>query len=109
MSQSRSHVEYRARCWLACSLVLVAAASLMAVQAPAGAARPSNTAPVEAGAALFRQRCADCHGPDAKGDRGPDLTRLWASEGADERAFQTIRAGVPGSIMPPASAPDDEI
>jgi putative heme-binding domain-containing protein len=26
-----------------------------------------------------------------------------------ERVFQTIRAGVPGSIMPPSQAPDDEI
>src|SRR5262245_11033825 len=61
------------------------------------------------GAALFRERCADCHGADAKGGRGPDLTRLWQSDGADERALRTIRAGVPGSIMPPSTAPDEEL
>jgi cytochrome c oxidase cbb3-type subunit III len=70
---------------------------------------------VQTGAALFRERCADCHGPDAKGVRGPDLTRLWTRDAAatgpsvDDRVFQTIRAGVANSIMPPTSAPDDEI
>ena len=58
---------------------------------------------------MFRERCADCHGAEAKGDRGPDLTRLWTSEAADARAFQIIRSGVPGSIMPPSQAPDEEI
>jgi putative heme-binding domain-containing protein len=61
------------------------------------------------GAALFRERCADCHGADAKGGRGPDLTRLWASEDADQRAMQAVRSGVPGSIMPASTAPDEEI
>src|SRR5262245_44565242 len=61
------------------------------------------------GAALFRERCADCHGADAKGGRGPDLTRLWQSDGADERALGIIRSGVPGSIMPPSTAPDEEL
>src|SRR5262245_56495225 len=61
------------------------------------------------GAALFRERCADCHGADAKGGRGPDLTRLWQSDGADERALRIIRSGVPGSIMPPSTAPDEEL
>jgi putative heme-binding domain-containing protein len=61
------------------------------------------------GASLFRLRCSECHGADAKGDRGPNLTTLWTSAAADDRAFQIIRAGVPGSIMPPSQAPDAEI
>ena len=71
---------------------------------PQGAA-----AAVGDGAALFRARCADCHGADAKGERGPDLTGLWTSDAADERAFRLIRLGVPGSIMPPSAAPDEEL
>src|SRR5437870_11567806 len=71
--------------------------------------RSADPAAIQAGGALFRERCADCHGADAKGVRGPDLTRLWTREGADDRAFQTIRSGVPGSIMPPSSAPDAEL
>jgi putative heme-binding domain-containing protein len=61
------------------------------------------------GPALFRERCADCHGADAKGGRGPDLTRLWQSDGADERALRIIRSGVPGSIMPASAAPETEL
>ena len=64
---------------------------------------------VKAGGAVFRERCADCHGAEAKGDRGPNLTGLWTSAAADDRAFRIIRAGVPGSIMPPSQAPDSEI
>ena len=61
------------------------------------------------GPALFRERCADCHGADAKGARGPDLTRLWQSDGADERALRIIRSGIPGSIMPASTATDEEL
>ena len=68
-----------------------------------------NPATIETGGPLFRERCADCHGGDAKGPRGPDLTGLWIDAAADERAFQTIRTGIPGSIMPSSSAPDDEL
>jgi putative heme-binding domain-containing protein len=66
----------------------------------------------QAGATLFRERCAECHGADAKGERGPNLTGLWMADvnsTTDERVFQAIRTGVPGSIMPPSQAPDDEI
>ena len=31
-----------------------------------------------AGAALYGTGCAECHGADAKGISGPDLTALWA-------------------------------
>jgi putative heme-binding domain-containing protein len=71
--------------------------------------RDADPAAIQAGGALFRERCADCHGADAKGVRGPDLTRLWTTEGSDQRVFQTIRSGVPGSIMPSSPAPDDEL
>ena len=64
---------------------------------------------VRAGAALYAARCADCHGPDAKGNRGPDLTQLWTAGANDERVFAVLRAGVAGSIMPPSLAPDSEL
>ena len=62
-----------------------------------------------AGAALFRERCAECHGTDAKGVAGHDLTRVFASGATDDRVFQTIRQGVPNTIMPSSTAPDGEI
>ena len=88
--------------------ILLAALSFSGGQA-AQAPRAGDPNAAQAGGALFRERCADCHGADAKGGRGPDLTRLWTADGADEKAFQTIRNGIPGSIMPPTTAPDAEI
>ena len=64
---------------------------------------------IRAGAQLFAARCAICHGPDAKGQLGPDLTQRWARGETDESAFRIVRNGVPGSSMPPNSAPDNEI
>jgi putative heme-binding domain-containing protein len=64
---------------------------------------------IRAGAGLFAARCALCHGPDAKGQLGPDLTQRWARGETDESAFLIVRNGVPGSSMPPNSAPDNEI
>lgn len=69
----------------------------------------SNEEAIRIGASLFAARCADCHGPDAKGRLGPDLTRRWARGESDESAFRIIRNGVPGSSMPPSSTPDDEL
>ena len=70
----------------------------------------SNPGAIRAGGVLFRARCATCHGADARGIEAPDLTLLWASNVSnDELVFQTIRDGIPGSIMPSAGAPDNEI
>jgi putative heme-binding domain-containing protein len=91
--------------WTPTLAIVILAASAVVVQA----FRPAQSPAVETGGRLFRERCADCHGGDAKGSRGPDLTGLWIDAAADARAFQTIRAGVPGSIMPPSTAPDDEL
>ena len=49
---------------------------------------------------LFRGRCADCHGMDARGVRGPDITQVWASGRTDEGLFKTIKSGVPSTEMP---------
>jgi putative heme-binding domain-containing protein len=61
------------------------------------------------GESLFRERCSECHGADGKGVAGHDLTRLWAAGATDARVFQTIRQGVPNTIMPSSSAPDAEV
>lgn len=51
------------------------------------------------GSAMFRTRCAGCHGPDARGYLGPDLTGFWAAGGTDDRMFDIVRKGVPGTEM----------
>lgn len=64
---------------------------------------------IRVGGALFGARCATCHGADAQGIVAPDLTLLWAEGVEDHRVFQTVREGVPGSIMPSSTAPDNEL
>src|SRR5215471_469854 len=84
---------------------IMRAAFLAAMIATTGSAMAQEPS----GAALFRERCSECHGTDAKGVAGHDLTRLWASGATDERVFQTIRQGVPNTIMPSSTAPDTEL
>ncbi|HXI29243.1 MAG TPA: c-type cytochrome, partial [Vicinamibacterales bacterium] len=60
-----------------------------------------NRESIRSGMAAYRVGCADCHGLDAGGYRGPDLKTLIASGVTDERLFDTIRKGVPGTDMPP--------
>jgi mono/diheme cytochrome c family protein len=81
------------------AVVILAALLLRGPQAP----------PAAPGARLFAETCAACHGADAKGDNGPNLTTLWASGATDDRVAETIRRGVPGSVMPPSHASDAEI
>ena len=60
-----------------------------------------DQAAIRSGMGLFRARCADCHGIDARGVRGPDITQVWASGRSDEGLFTTIKNGIPGTEMPP--------
>ena len=86
---------------------------LVVVTSPAPQAAPGPPSaqddPARIGAALYAARCSDCHGADATGVRGPDLTRLWGAGATDDRVFQIIRQGVSGSIMPASTAPDAEV
>jgi len=92
----------------AVAMLFVAAATPGAQDRAPGNPREGDPA-AAAGQSLFRERCAECHGADAKGVQGHDLTRLWASGATDDRVFQTIRAGVPNTIMPSSTAPDAEL
>jgi putative heme-binding domain-containing protein len=64
-----------------------------------------NPDAIKAGMGGFRVRCADCHGTDGRGVRGPDITQVWNAGRSDEGLFQTIRRGVPNSEMPAFAAP----
>jgi putative heme-binding domain-containing protein len=67
-----------------------------------------DAAAISAGATLFGTRCSECHGADAKGLAGPDLTLLWQAGVSDARVLEIIRSGVPDTIMPPSTADDRE-
>jgi alcohol dehydrogenase (cytochrome c) len=59
-----------------------------------------NKESIRRGMAAYRVNCGDCHGLDAAGYRGPDLVAFVAGGATDERLFDTIRKGVPGTDMP---------
>ncbi len=51
------------------------------------------------GKTVFAERCASCHGPDAKGLIGPDLTRKDFKYGKSEMALlETISKGRAGGM-----------
>ena len=59
-----------------------------------------NPDAIRTGMGLFRARCAECHGMDARGVRGPDITQVWASGRTDPGLFKTIKEGIPNTEMP---------
>src|SRR3989454_5431529 len=85
----------------AVAVVCVAAVSLSAAQdPPAKNPLEGNADAIRGGMGLYRARCADCHGMDARGVRAPDITQVWASGRTDEGLFKTIKEGVAGTEMP---------
>jgi putative heme-binding domain-containing protein len=102
------------RAWPLPAVFLMTGGLLMAQEPPA--ANPAANNPhlgnqesIRAGMTLYRVRCGDCHGLDASGYRGPDLIAALAGGVTDERLFQTMRKGVPGSEMPPSTMPDNDL
>ena len=100
------------------ALLFAGLGALLVAQAPQAthpaASNPhlGNKESIRGGMALYRVRCADCHGLDGTGYRGPDLVAALGGGLADERLFDTIRKGVPGTEMPAASpidVSDDDI
>src|SRR5213594_1815262 len=73
---------------------------LAAQDPPAKNPIEGNADAIRAGMGLFRGRCADCHGMDARGVRGPDITQVWASGRTDDGLFKTVKGGIPGTEMP---------
>ena len=82
------------------TLSCLAAVSLSAQNAPVTNPLAGDPDAIRFGTGLYRARCADCHGMDARGVRAPDLTQVWASGRTDEGLFKTLKAGVLGTEMP---------
>jgi len=61
-----------------------------------------DPAVLETGRARFARTCAACHGEQAQGLIGPNLTDdRWIHGGSVEQIFQTIAKGWPAKGMPP--------
>ena len=68
-------------------------------------------ADIAAGQQLFQKSCVSCHGENAKGGRGPDLTTgQWRWGGSNEAILRNILSGIPGTQMPafPMAGSDGE-
>lgn len=79
---------------------VAAAAPAPAAAAAAGAAAVADPAAlVAAGKELFASNCAACHGADAKGGIGPDLTAANYKFGnSHDAVVSSIRDGRPGGM-----------
>ncbi|MGH9384547.1 MAG: c-type cytochrome [Vicinamibacterales bacterium] len=91
---------------------------LLGTSAPPALAQKATTNPlagdanaINGGKNIYRGRCGVCHGIDAKGYRGSDLTTGdWVHGGSDVQIFKTIQSGVVGTEMPGnANMSEDEI
>jgi cytochrome c oxidase cbb3-type subunit 3 len=64
---------------------------------------------VEDGARVFRQSCANCHGPDGNEIPGIDLGRgVFKAAKSDEDLVAVIRKGVPGTPMPATNMSEEQ-
>src|SRR5690349_12517468 len=80
--------------FLALSLVLSATGAALVAQ--------HNTAQdIDDGGRVFRNTCANCHGPDGNEVAGIDLGRgVFRRAKTDQDLVQIVRNGVPGTAMP---------
>jgi cytochrome c oxidase cbb3-type subunit III len=92
-----------------CALVVAIVAAVPLAQERADTPREEESEAIRSGRSFYQANCASCHGIDAKGVLGPDLTVLWSAGMSDDRIFDTIRRGVPGAEMPASKAPDSDI
>jgi alcohol dehydrogenase (cytochrome c) len=80
--------------------ILAAAISTLSAQTPTR---------VENGHNLFQKNCSGCHGSEAKGGRGPDLTTgHWKWGSSDAEIMRNIFDGIPGTQMPAFPLPEDD-
>ena len=66
---------------------------------------------VQAGRRLYLERCAVCHGQDAKGSMAANLVRSRSVvSGGDKALYRILVQGIPGTEMPPqADLEEDQV
>jgi putative heme-binding domain-containing protein len=85
--------------------------SLLAIAGALLAGRPllaqhSTAQDIDDGGRVFRNTCANCHGPDGDEVAGIDLGRgVFRRAKTDQDLIQIIRTGVPGTAMPASDMP----
>ena len=93
--------------WRLLSAVVVAWTLVGPVRPTAQTKNPleGNPDAIRAGMGRFRLRCADCHGMDGRGVRGPDITQVWARAGPTRACSRRSAAACPDTEMPAFTAP----
>src|SRR5688572_30344359 len=72
-------------------------------------AQHETASDIEDGGRVFRQSCANCHGPDGNEIPGIDLGRgVFKSAKTDEDLIRVIQKGVPGTPMPPTNMSEEQ-
>lgn len=70
------------------------------------AAQHNTAQDIDDGGRVFRNTCANCHGPDGDEVAGIDLGRgIFRRAKTDQDLIQIIRTGVPGTAMPASDMP----
>ena len=89
---------------------MVMAADAIGAQAPIENPLAANAETVAQGEKLYGARCAACHGKNLRGGEGPNLFRSRIVTGSsDQRFFEVLRKGIPGTEMVPMPLTDGEI
>ncbi len=79
-----------------CAAALLSAVWVMAAENPLA----RDAAAFDAGRVLYLERCAVCHGQDARGSMAVDLIRSRVvAAGPAQKLFNLIRKGIPGTEM----------
>jgi putative heme-binding domain-containing protein len=72
-------------------------------------AQHETASDIEDGGRVFRQSCANCHGPDGNEIPGIDLGRgQFKAAKTDEDLIRIIQKGVPGTPMPPTNMSEEQ-
>src|SRR5260370_28351068 len=65
---------------------------------------------IEQGDFIYKRRCSNCHGLDARGYRAPDLTAgQFANGTSDAQLYRVITRGIPATEMPANNMNEDEV
>jgi putative heme-binding domain-containing protein len=89
-----------------CTVVIVVGALLAGGSL---VAQHDTAADIEDGGRVFRDTCANCHGPDGNEVAGIDLGRgQFRRASSDQDLVQIIRNGIPGTAMPATGFSDEQ-
>lgn len=83
--------------------------ALLTAPAAFAQSHDANAAALAEGQKVFASNCSACHGWDAKGARGPDLTSgTWRHGSTAAQIAKNIHDGIPGTGMPAFPLKDNQ-